>query len=317
MKFIEKSEFFNILNEKYGFKLDGDLAYAEINGYGYSLNKTSTKNYSLSTSVDLSDSKIKRKLIRRIALIQFKAKFEFTVSGKNKIDFHIRAQFLSEKFLKHLDIILNRLNDLFIQFSIQPSCWNCNRVGLFPIYHKNNSSFMLCNECVNDLRNYQTEYENELKDNSNYLSGFVGALLGASLGGFIWVITSKLGDYTYLVSFILGYLTYMGYMRFKGNRGKYMKWILFGTILLVIILTSVVETVYGLLTYPDYTFTLADSVNIAFRILYDVENFQVHLVWMHIAFATLFAILGCGWYAKTDKQKNKLLDNNPLIEFKY
>lgn len=316
-KYIESSEFFNILNEKYGFKREYNIAFAEINGYGYSLNKTSKKTYSLSTSVDFSDKTIKRELAKKISRLKFKSKFEFTMTDKNKIEIHIRSQFSTEQFLKQLDIILNKLNEIFDQLNIQPSCWKCNKVGMFSIYHKSDSCYMLCNECVNDLKNYQIDYENDLKVNSNYLTGFFGAFLGASIGGVLWVIISILGYYTYLVGYVMGYLSYNGYLRFKGNRGKYMKWIIFGTIVLVIILSSVVETMYHLLTYPEYTFTLVDSINIAFRILYDVENFQVHLVWLNIAFATLFAVLGCSWYIRTVNQRNKLLDGKPLLEFNH
>jgi len=314
-KYSDNTEFFNVLNERYGFKMDSDIAYAEINGYGYSLNKTSKKTYSLSTSVDFSDKKIKRELAKKISRLTFKTKFQFTMTDKNKIEIHIRAPFFTDKFLKQLDIILNKLNEFFIQLNIQPSCWKCNRVGLHPIYHKSNSSFMLCNECVNDLKNYQTEFENDLEVNSNYLTGFVGAFLGATLGGVLWVIISILGYYTYLVGYVMGYLSYNGYLRFKGNRGKYMMWIIFSTIVLVIILTSVSETMYYVLIIPDYPFTLVDSIKIAISSLYNTEYFQVGLIWTNIAFATLFALLGCSRYIKDINQKNKLLDGNPLMVF--
>lgn len=315
-KYFDNQEFFNILNERYNFKMNSDIAYAEINGYGYSLNKTSKKTYSLSTSVDLSDSKIKRKIIRRIAWLKFKTKFEFTITDKNKIEIHIRSQFFTDKFLKQLDIILNKLNVLFIQFNIQPSCWKCNSVGLHPIYHKSNSSFMLCNECVNDIKYYQIELENDLDMNANYLTGFIGAFVGASLGGVLWVIISILGYYTYLVGYVMGYLSYNGYIRFKGKRGKYMIWILISTIVFVIILTSVVETMYYLLTYPDYIFTVYESITIAFSSLYNLSLFPVHIIWTNIGLSILFAVIGMFSYIKLTNQKNKLLDGNTLIEFK-
>lgn len=314
-QFKNKSELFDILKTKYGFKSNGTIAHVEINGYGYSLNKAAKNFFQLTTSVDFNESEKKKSVISGLTQLKNRAKIENTIEGNHRIIILIKTPCTSDQFLVDLDIILKSLDTLFMELELKPSCWNCNKLGKFPIYKKGDTTLEICEDCVDQLNHYHNVVQYNLKMNSSYITGFIGAFLGAALGGVLWIIISLMGFYTSLVGIAMGYLSYNGYLLFKGKRGKYMMWILLVSVVLVIILTSVVETSYYIYMDPEYSFTRMESLSLGFKSLYDTQYFYVDIVWKNILMALVFAIMGCFRYLITAAQNSKMLNNEPLTEF--
>ncbi|HET6784740.1 MAG TPA: hypothetical protein VFH18_01820 [Erysipelotrichaceae bacterium] len=312
---LSKSELFNELKTRFGFKNNGSIAYAEINGYGYSLNRATKNYFQLATSVNFNDVDKKKSVIDGLTNLKNKVDIDNTIEGNHRIFILIKTPCTSELFMSELTIILNSLGTLFMELDLKPSCWNCNKEGKFHVFQKGRSTIEVCDECVEQLNHYHTVVQYNLKMNSSYLTGFIGAFLGASLGGVLWLMISMMGFYTSLVGIAMGYLSYNGYLLFKGNRGKYMMWILLTSVVLVIILTSVLETSYYLYKDPEYSFTVIESISLGFRSLYDTQYFYVDMVWKNIAMALVFAVMGCFRYLITAANNSKILNNEPLTEF--
>lgn len=314
-QYLNKEEFLNAIKLKYGFKSNGEIAYAEISGYGFSLNKVSRYYYSLSTSVNFNHKEKKKSLIDGLTLMKNKVRVENTIEDNHRITILIKTKFTDESFISELGKVIEILIALFNEIELVPTCWNCNKEGRYSTYRKGLDSFELCDECFEKLNQFHNHMQEKKKENSSYLLGFLGAFLGASIGGVLWLLISLMGFYTSLVGVAMGYLSYNGYLFFKGNRGKYMAWLILLSVVLVIILTSVLETSYYLYTDPEYSLTRLQSLSLGFRSLYDSYYFYVDKVWVNIIMALIFAIMGCFRYVVVAAQESKLHNNEPLSEF--
>lgn len=314
-QYVSKEEFLNAIKLKYGFRSNGEIAYTEISGYGFSLNKVSKYYYTLSTSVNFNHKEKKKSLIDGLTLLKNNARVENTIENNHRITILIKTKFSDERFLSELSTIIESLIVLFNELELVPTCWNCNKEGRYTTYRKGLDAFELCDDCVEKLNHYHNQLQDKKKENPSYLFGFLGAFLGASIGGVLWLIISLMGFYTSLVGVAMGYLSYNGYLFFKGNRGKYMAWLILLSVVLVIILTSVLETSYYLYTDPEYSLTRLQSLTLGFRSLYDSYYFYVDKVWKNIIMALIFAIMGCFRYVVVAAQESKLHNNEPLAKF--
>jgi len=314
-QFKNKSELFDELKTRHGFRNNGTIAYTEINGYGYSLNKATKNYFQLATSVDFNESEKKKSVIIALTNLKNKVDIDNTIEGNHRIFILIKTPCTRDQFLIDLDIILKSLDTLFMELDLKPSCSNCNKEGKFHLYQKGRTTIEVCDDCVEQLNHYHNVVQYNLKMNSSYITGFIGAFLGAALGGVLWIMISLMGFFTSLVGIAMGYLSYNGYLLFKGKRGKYMMWILLVSIVLVIILTSVFETSYYIFVDPEYSFTRMESLSLGFKSLYDTQYFYVDIVWKNIFMALVFAIMGCFRYLITAAQNSKILNDEPLTEF--
>ncbi|HET6785758.1 MAG TPA: hypothetical protein VFH18_07020 [Erysipelotrichaceae bacterium] len=281
VEIINNFDFFEMLKQRYGFVLYGEVAYANINGFGYSLSKDKHKHYELSTSVNFNSKLGRNAVIHVLKEIYDELKTDNTISGNHFISIVFRSSQLDEKFLDKIQLIINRLEELFTELNLKPSCSNCNREGNFDLYFRNNMIQPLCDNCLDKL---SINHQKVIEDNNKrtYLIGAFGSLLGAFFAGFIWLFLTYIGFDYLIVGVIFGLFPLFGYVYFKGKKGNGMFWIILFSITFGVLITQISLSSLNLYFDNEYNLTLIDAVKYGISSLYDFELFYVDRVWMYL-----------------------------------
>lgn len=273
--------FFSELESRYGFRFFGEVAYANLNGFHYSLNKENKNQYCLSTSINFNQNNAKNAILKALVDLYEEYKTDNTISENHIIAITFNAKYLDDSFFIRLESIINKLNSIFLEYDLKPSCWHCNKEGDFPIFKKEDTIVNLCDNCTHRL-NLEYEKTNLMNNKLSYFKGFVGALLGTLLMGLVWMFLSYLELRYSIVSVFFGFSAVYGYTLFKGKIGKGMFWALFLAVTIGVVGTHILETSLNLYFNQEFSLSFLESIMLGSRSLFDSELFHIDQVWMYL-----------------------------------
>jgi hypothetical protein len=163
-----------------------------------------------------------------------------------------------------------------------------------------------CPACHEKFENIVTELKEEREQTGSYLRGAIGAVVGGIIGIIPWALIGLLGYIAAISGAIMAFLTYKGYLLFKGKRGRGM---LFIVIAVLIVFTYAAVIVNQTITDYQYLTGLG---------YYDIPVFELFgmelaapfypedagYLWAQIGLGWLFAGLGSFLYLRNIRKES-------------
>lgn len=212
--------------EDIGLKIESDCAYGDYKGYMITLSEKGNKrnvfiNYYLMDSE--SDALKKFRLSESV-------KSDMSTFGIKEFDIDdngLSVELIDtiSKLAEYLDILIEKLNDEDIVG--HSNCSECGKHNSSDNKYKtvslNQNRYVLCDSCTLNLiqNSSKMEAEKKAEDTSGSLGlGILGSIIGLLVGTAIWGFIASFGIVTMWMGFALALLIYIGYVLFKGKKGK-------------------------------------------------------------------------------------------------
>ena len=207
-----------------GLKLDGGLAYGELQGYSVCMEDgPNLKQVSILTR--FPDSEHKYNFENRLSSVDLKSEYrvQSTEFRDDRLIFvftdKIGTMGLIEKFM---DWLLPQLPLYGASGADVCTHCGCAMNGQGGWYLIDGAAEHLHEGCFNSLSEQLKNRDAEIKENAggNYVSGLIGALIGGLIGAAIWGFILKQGYVASIFGLVIGFLAEKGYTLLKGKPGK-------------------------------------------------------------------------------------------------
>lgn len=187
----------------------------------------------------------KRELIGFLNVNQFHLGIsEYTV-GDNLVVLKIKNSLITPISRGQIENMLKEVTDFFKSHNIisRGVCSLCSSQSDTEAVFINNVITRICPSCHQRISE-ETEGSNpENKQQvGNYLTGILGAFLGGAIGTVLWIVVgNKLHIVASIIGYLIGMLSFKGYVKLKGRIGKQTKWIIASVTLFWIVAAELIQ----------------------------------------------------------------------------
>lgn len=233
-----------------GFMMHEDLAYGRINGIFLNANI----NY-------LSGETTVRAYAKRDAGVDMPGINAFLLENSKKYK-KATASFdgtaVTVNIPNYMKLSVKIVADFLTDFSgflasegYRSSCSFCEKNDGIGYTVQEGRVMEVCPACHDRLSGILEDLKNERAQTGSYLSGASGAVLGGVIGIIPWVLIGLIGYLAAVCGAIMAFLSYKGYLLFKGRRGPGMFFIII-LVLIVFTYTAVIvsQTITDYNSYP-------------------------------------------------------------------
>ena len=212
--------------EDIGLKIENDCAYGNYKGYMTTVSEKGNKrlvfiNYYLMDNE--SDALKKFRLSESV-------KSDMATFGIREFDIDdngLSVEIIDTitKFAEYIDLLIEKLQNEGIEGIT--NCSECGKHNNNDVDYKtvslNQNRYVLCDSCTLNLIQNSSKMmaEKKAEDTSGSIGlGILGSIIGLLLGTAIWNYVASFGIITMWMGFALTLLVYVGYVLFKGKKGK-------------------------------------------------------------------------------------------------
>lgn len=301
------------------FSVHGDVAYGRMNGIFL--------NASIS---DMDGSCMIRAFVKREGGVDVSAADVFIAQRRDKYKTakaSYDGQSLNVVIPNYLKLTIKIVADFLSDFSLflsregyRSACAFCDTGEALGYTAQEDKVMEVCPACHEKLAGILTGMKAEREESGSYLRGAVGAILGGIVGIIPWVLIGLLGYVAALSGLIMSFLSYKGYLLFKGKRGRGMLFILIAVLIVFTYIAVIVNFCIDLNNYVNeqgYSIDAFELFKIVFVGPFDPVNFDTGAMWAQIGMGWLFAALGSFFFLRNIRRVGKgkdleikRLDNN-------
>ena len=226
---------------------------------------------------------------------------------------HISVQFIETWVYTKIHTVYSLFDffvDLFKKIGIpaQNKCYDCGTKENLNYYNLNNGGALLCDACFRKIEDEHLAMKSQKHfADKNYLTGFLGSIAFSVAGIIAWVLVAVyLERLAAAMAMVIGYLGIKGYQYFKGQQGKWTKYIVVLSNIICILIANAATTIALLI--KDAGFTLNESF-IAFRI-----DFVRDLFYSNTAISFILAFFVWIWLFVSLKEEKMTINRASKVK---
>lgn len=303
------------LAQTVGFGLYGETAYGRMNGIFFN---ASINNQNGNCTI--------RAYVRRANGVDA-AGADMFLAGNSKKYKNAKASYdgksLNVVITNYLKLNVQTIAEFLSDFSqflkdagYSSSCAFCEKTEGLGYTVQEDRVMETCPECHEKLAGIFSEMKQERAQTGSYLRGAIGAVLGGIIGIIPWVLIGMINFIAAISGAIMAYLSYKGYLLFKGKRGKGMLYIV---IIVLIIFTYVAVIINNTITdfnmYPGNKSNVSISDLFVSELAIPFSSGEVYFgdysfvpnvgsYWLQLGLGWFFAALGSYTYLKNIRKES-------------